>query len=359
MMRNAPKVVIGISHFPHVNFFKNAIRILREMHVDIELVVHPRGNLVSILRTEYPTLPFILLGANYKNSLPAKAFSVIREDVRLLTYLHKRDFNVATGVGNISLTHTAYIYRKPSVMFEDDVEYKLAYYPYKLFATHIVMPACIPGTGKNILKYNGFKELAYLHPKYFTPSRWALKEYGVEPGEYVFIREVTGSTLNYRRLDEGGLASLCPSLRDMGFKVILSLENKSLLKQFADECIILNEPVEDIHSLLHYAALAISSGDTMARESCLTGTPAIHTGGRIMAVNTELEKRGCLFRAEGKQQILDTTAKILDSNLKERTEKVISEAIESEWEDTTEVIVNNLLSIIYKDDSLIEKYRTA
>ena len=53
-------VFVDITHMPHVNFFKNAIKILRGMDIGIELGVRPRAALVDIVRTEYPDLPLIL-----------------------------------------------------------------------------------------------------------------------------------------------------------------------------------------------------------------------------------------------------------------------------------------------------------
>ena len=37
-----------------------------------------------------------------------------------------------------------------------------------------------------------------------------------------------------------------------------------------------------MHTLLYYAKCVISSGDTVAREAALLGTPAIYIGGRDM-----------------------------------------------------------------------------
>ncbi|MBT4513006.1 MAG: DUF354 domain-containing protein [Chloroflexi bacterium] len=348
-------VFVDITHMPHVNFFKNAIKILRGMDIGIELGVRPRAALVDIVRTEYPDLPLILCG-KHRASLIANMLDMLRRDISLMAHLRKSEFDVATCIGGFNGSHVAYARRKPSVVFSDDVETKLANYPYECIATYIVRPAFTRSKGKRILTYNGFKELAYLHPNYFVPNRHVLDKYNVQPGEYVFIREVSNTTINYRHLQEGSLVDICPSLKQMGFKIILSLENKALRPQFENECIILEEPVNDIHSVLHYAALAICSGDSMAREACLVGTPAIYTGGRVMSINSGLLKKGCFFAASGEQQILDIVGSILSNSLKEKTQRTISEAIETEWVDTTEVIVNCLLSAINNDVSLIEKY---
>jgi len=349
-------VVIAIYHYPHINFFKNAIRELQRKGIEINLVVRPRGNLTAILDHEIGINYFVF--GRYQSTFINKAIDASLNEFRIYNYLSKTPYNVATGIGSIELAHSSFILQKPSVIFTDDVELKLAYYPYKYFAKRIVVPQCTPVKGKRILKYKGFKELAYLHPHRFSPRQTVLQEYGLESGNYIFIREVSNTSTNYYGLTEGYLTNLCPDLKRMGFGIVLSLENKVLKKQFEEYCIILEEPVSDIHSLMHYAAMTIASGDSMARESCLLGTPAIYTGGRKMSINAELERKGCLIPCvPEKQQILDTVSKILNGNLKKQTKKVIDQAIESEWEDTTEVIVNTLLAEIYKDESLISKYK--
>jgi predicted glycosyltransferase len=351
-------VFVAIGHYPHVNFYKNAIQELKRRGIEIKLIVQPRGNLTAIVEHEIG-LPFKSIG-HHQSALYQKAINLLFNDIKTFSYVIKNSCDVATGVcGGIELAHATFICRKPSVIFEDDIEQRLVYYLYKPFATRIVVPHHVPAKGHNILKYNGFKELAYLHPNYFIPREDVLKEYGLGPESYVFIREVSNTTTNYYGLKEGSLAKICPELRTMGFDIVLSLENKTLKNLYKDYCTILQEPVSDIHSLMHYAAFTIASGDSMSRESCLLGTPAIYTGGRNMSINSELEKMGCLLRCEPeKQQILTLASKILKNNLKARTKQIIGEAMATEWEDTTQVIINNLLAVLYKDDSLIEKYKT-
>jgi predicted glycosyltransferase len=349
------RIFVDIAHYPHMNLFKNAIFYLRDKGIDVRIIVQPRGNLTSMLKYEYG-LPYESIG-HYQPSMFRKILNLIIRDIKILNYLRSNQCDVMTGVGSINLTHAAFVLRKPSVMFEDDIEYKLAYYPYKYFATNIVMPECIHARGKNILKYKGFKELAYLHPNYFTPSKSVLMEYNLTPNNYVFIREVSNTTLNYSELKEGLLSKVCPYLKDMGFDIVLSLENKQLKKEYEDYCVILNEPVRDIHSLLHYASLSIVSGDSMARESCLVGTPAIYAGKRDMAINRELIKKGCFFKVDNVSNVMQQVRKIIENDIKKETEYTLQKAIKNEWDDTTQVILDVLLSKLYNDDALIEKYK--
>ena len=353
---NGASVVIDIAHYPHVNFYKHAIESLTEKNISVYIVLRPRGKLVDIFQKECPTVPFVLIGQHRKDIF-SKMFDLVERDIALLRCLSKRKFDAGTGVGSINLTHVTRLFGKASIMFEDDLEYKLGYHLYSPFATHIVMPNCIPARGKNLLKYNGFKELAHLHPNHFRPNKKALEPHGLEPYEYIFIREVSNTSLNYRGAEMGKLSKLLNYLKEKELKIVLSIEDNSLVNLFKDHCIILKEPVEDIHSLLHFATLTISSGDSMARESCLVGTPAIYTGGRDMAINSELIKRSCMFKVEDEKSIKNTIDYIISNNIKKEVEAKIKYAIDHEWVDTTQVILDVLLGTIYKDNSLIEKYK--
>ena len=348
-------VIIDITHYPHVNFFKHAIKILTEKNIGVLVILLHRGNLVSIFEKECPDVPYVLIG-KHKKTISGKMIGMVKRDIAFLKYLSKINFEVGTGVGSDSLAHTTPFFRKPSINFADDV-YKLVYYLINIFVTRNVIPKSVPSHGKNLLKYDGFKELAYLHPNHFTPNKKALEPYNLDPYEYVFIREISNASLNYRRAEMGKLSKILNYLKEMDLKIVLSIEDKSLIDLFKDYCIILKEPVEDIHALLHFAALTISSGDSMARESCLVGTPSIYTGGRDMAINTELIKRSCMFKVEDEKSVKNTIDYIISNDIKKEVEAKIKHAIEHEWVDTTQVILDVLLGTIYKDNSLIEKYK--
>jgi predicted glycosyltransferase len=345
------KILVDLNHPVDVNFFKNAIAVLAKKHdCEIDITLQPRGKLVPILQKELPGFHFTSIGI-YRKSFAGKVFGAGYRFVRLLSYVRRGKFDAVVSFGGISVCHATYVLGKPSIIFDDDIEYKLGFYPYKSFATRLVMPAQIPIQGRNIVKYKGFKELAYLHPNRFKPDEGALKEYGLRPGEYVFVREVSKISMNYAHLETGQLAGVCSHLKTLGLDIVLSLEDKSLRDRFSPHCIILEEPVRDIYSLMHFAQLTISSGDTMARESCLTGTPVIYTGGRYMSVNTELTKKGIFFEPDDEHSIMNLVGMIIEQNIKEKTRETVQRALADEWEDTTEVIVNNVLGAIRDDQS--------
>lgn len=352
--KNEPSIIFDITHFPHVNLYKNIIKFLIHKNYVVHVALRPRGNMISIFEKECPNVPYISIG-RHRRTVSGKIVDLIKRDMGLFKYFMKNKIDIGIGTG-FNITHIAPLFGKPSIMFVDDVEYKLTYYLYKPFATYVVMPQHIPANGKNILKYNGFKELAYLHPDYFKPDEKALEPYNLQPLEYVFIREVSSASLNYRNMEEGKLAKIIDYLKEKGLKVILSIEDKSLINLF-ENCIIIEEPIEDVHSLLKYALFTISSGDSMARESCLVGTPSIYTGGRDMAINSELINRSCMFKADDEELIKNTIDHIIKNDIKSEVDAKIKKALKEEWVNTTQVILDIMLGTLHGDNSLIEKYK--
>lgn len=337
-----PNILVSIEHPADVNFYKNAIDLLNKKNINTHLIVRPRGRLVQIIEKEYPNMSCTPI-SRYYSTLLGKIFGLLEKNIKFISFLRKNKIDAVTGFADFCVAQAAQILRKPSVLFTDDYEYKPGFYLAKFSATRLVIPASIPVAGKNIVKFNGFKELAYLHPNYFKPNENVLKEYGLKQNAYVFIREISGTSLNYKS-SNSILFDLLPYLSDMGFDLLLSLENKSLEEKLENKCTILREPVHDIHSLIKYAALTISSGDTIPRESCLVGTPAIYTGRRDMCVNKELIEMGCMFKVNDIPETLNTVKNIVENNLDKKVEESIRQAIKQKWDDTTEVIVDNLMS---------------
>ena len=134
------------------------------------------------------------------------------------------------------------------------------------------------------------KEWAYLNPRTFVPKEAALEKYGVKPKEYMFLREVSVGTINYAGQESGAILGI----KDMipkGMKVLFSLEEKKRRNEYPEDWILLQEPIEDIHSLIYYSAGLVSSGDSMAREAALLGVPSYYLGIRYsMPANAAASK---------------------------------------------------------------------
>lgn len=351
-------VYIDICHLPQANLFKNVVHLLYEK-VNIQLLVRPRGKLKEIIEMEYPSLPIVCFGS-YNDSLVKKIISNIQRELLLLKFFKKNKFDILMGVGSYFLSPISHLHNKPSIMFTDDFEHLWHFNLNKFLSTYFIFPKSIPINGRNIIKYNGYKELAYLHPNYFKSNRGILNEYDLEEERYVFIRMTTNTSINYRRQTQfipiNKWQEIIKYFKRRDIDVVLSLENKENSKFFKNS-IILIEPINEFYSLIKYSLMLISSGDTMAREACILGVPSIYLGGRKMVVNKEFIEKKIMFTPRDFESVISTIEYIINNNIKKETKEIIDYAIKYKWDDTTQVIMDILLGTIYRDENLIEKYR--
>ena len=334
-------ILFDINHPVDINFFKKSIYSLKSEANNVLIVFRERGSLSRILKFEIPDIESVQFGTHKKKFL-GKVTGQLRRDFDLISFLKKRNVDLVVSFGPTSAIASK-VCGIPYLAFDDDVEYKIPFYHANLFATRHIYPDFIDYNSNNTYKYSGFKELAYLHPKSLVKSPKILSMYGLKPNEYVFIREIANISLNYKTKNEV-LSNIVPLLRDRNLQIVLSIEDKSLKDELGDQCIILEEPVEDIFSLMAYSLFAISSGDTVARETALMGVPTIYTGGRSMAVNKALVDNGLMVEVTNIEEIKNEISRI-DLDVKNETEAKLNSLLEDNWEDTTRVILKHIKEI--------------
>jgi len=332
------RILIDIVHPADVNFYQKAIGELGKKH-EIVLTVLGRGRLVDIVKKEYPKLKVIPLGKHRKGKI-GKLLGLIDREIRfILLFLGKR-FDRVSSFGWYPAI-AAKLFGIKSVLFYDDYEYKINFNMCKIFSDRFIIPKSIPATGKNIKKYKGFKELAYL--KDFKPNSIS-KRYSVKPNKYVFVRDVAPISLNYQDSKYKDFSELFYYLRKKGYEILYYPENKALGKKYHRLCKVLEGPVEDILSLIYYAKFVISSGDTIARESALLGTPTLYTTNRDMKVNKQLIQLKAIVKTTDIYEIEHIMKNFLKNDSKPQLRDKIKSHIKNNWQDTTAVIIKEILN---------------
>jgi hypothetical protein len=89
----------------------------------------------------------------------------------------------------------------------------------------------------------------------------------------------------------------------------------------------LSGPVEDIHHVLAFATLTVGESSTMASESAVLGTPAIHVGQTSRGYVDDLERRYGLvehFQPDGFDAALAAAEQTMDDPDPERDEEARS-----------------------------------
>lgn len=273
---------IDILHTPQLNYYKPFITMLSDKGYNVYITVLNRGKLPVIAQKELSSLPNVkidIIGRHRMNKLSVILEANILRLIRLFFWVIGRKIDVAFSNGShIGMMGT--IFGFPSYEFEDDpqaADYRLM---VKFSTQNHSIIYDVP-EGYELLPKDKLlkvlKEWAYLNPNLFNPNIEALAPYGVQPRKYIFMREVSVGTLNYAEQAADTILKIAPII-PKDITVLLSLEKKEKRHLYPKDWILLQEPIEDIHSLIYYSAGLVSSGDSMAREAALLGVPAYYLG---------------------------------------------------------------------------------
>lgn len=179
---------------------------------------------------------------------------------------------------DIVIAHIGKLLGIPSIILNEDDAEEVPYlvkYGYK-YATKVMVPECCsvhPYEHKKIA-YNGYHELAYLHPNYFTPDKSKVEHLFKNSQPYFILRFVELTAHH----DKG----------KKGINILLAKKLIEKLKSHGNIYITSERPLEDelepyrvavhpkdMHHVLSFATLFIGDSQTMTAEAALLGTPAI------------------------------------------------------------------------------------
>ncbi len=337
------RILVDIVHLADVNFFKLALNELNKRH-DVTITVLNRGKLADVVKKEYPGFRIVTLGTHRKSKI-GKMLGLIQRTWQFIRLYYSEKPDVVTSFGFYPAI-AAKLFAIPSILFYDDYEYRFVFKMCQTFATRFYIPEPIrkklvnhsnnqqPSFG-NIRFFNGFKETAYL--KDFKPDPACLQKRNLVGKPFVFCRDIDTISLNYQQYQHVDLGPAFKWLKENGFEVLYYPEKKH--DNYNDWCTHVDSPVPDILSLQHYAAMTISSGDTIARESALLGTPVLYVGGRNMAVNLPLQEIGLI---QCPQSSTDLLKSVQQTALPDQKEKARETLYKLNNDDITALIIDVL-----------------
>lgn len=287
-------ILIDIIHPAHLNLFKRLIFYLTDNGHTVIITCIKRGKLPLIVEKELYPIHVHFLGQHKGTRFSILFQANFLRFFQIFFFIIGKKIDVGISFGSFIMGACLTILRKPNIHLGDDPERKMNAFLELLTCTERYLPPIINPSGKT-KTFNALKEWAYLSPDYFKPNPEILKKYNLQPKKYFLIREVSTGSLNYLGQEIGIISSFASKL-PQNYKVILSLEDKTLLNLYPKEWILLKEPVPDIHSLIYYSKIVISSGDSMAREGAMLGNPSIYCGNRFMKANQLLIEKNILFK---------------------------------------------------------------
>jgi len=283
------RILVDILHPAHVHFFKHAVRIWQER--GHEVLITARDKEMALYLLNAYGFDYTCISAQKSGPGGLLAELLVR-DWRLLRIARKFRPDVLTGIAGVSVAHVAFLLRRPSVVFYDTEFAGLSNAITYPFASVVCTPECYEGDiGNKHVRYPGYHELAYLHPRRFEPNEAVLHKAGIREGEAYFIVRFVSWQASHDRHERGfsanGKVQLVKSLSEHGKPLISS---EAPLPEQLERHRIAMDPC-DIHHLMAFASLYIGESATMASESAVLGVPAIYLARSGRGYTNELEHR--------------------------------------------------------------------
>ncbi len=331
-------IVCDISHPAHVHFFRNAIDHWRQKGLRVDIVSRDKDLTLELLDS-YGYRHTCL--SRVRRGIAGLTLELVEHEWRLYKMYRRQPPDIFVQIGGTLVVHAARLLRRPAVVFYDTEHAALANAITYPFASAVCTPSCYsrPVRGRHVT-YDGYHELAYLHPSRFVPNPAVLEAAGINPSDRFFVMRFVSWDSNHDVGMHGLSAAMKVSIAKMLSKygrVFVSSETP-LPSELAE----LASPVKatEIHHLLAFAHLYVGESATMASESAVLGVSAIFVSDVGRGYTDEQEKRYGLctrMRPADGSAILKKAQEIAQSDsmttfAKSQRENLLSDCIDvTDW----------------------------
>lgn len=337
------KILVDVSHPAHVHQFKNFIWNLQKNGHEIKITARKKDVILDLLNSY--NLDFKYVGQT-RHGLFSKALEALKVEKNI--YHVSKAFNpdiLIGGSGNFYIPHVSRLLGKKSIIFEDSEPDSSIYLLIEPFVSTLCTPIGFNTklNPRKHIRYNGFKELAYLHPKYFKPDASVLDDLGIKNNEkftlFRFVAWRAGHDIGHKGLSMDCKLKFIDKMLEYG-KVFITSESTLPHKL---EKYRITIPAHRIHDALFYAQLFISDSQTMTTEAGILGTPAIRSNSFVGTMSNfeELENSyGLIYSFKNPAQAFQKALELIrEKDLKEiwesKRRKLLDEKI-----DVTDFMVN-------------------
>ena len=261
-------------HPAHVHVFKNVMKVFINGGHEVRVAAVAREVTTELLRLL--DIPYAVFGRPQREMI-TKALGLLPKEMSLLKVAREFRPDLFVSTGSPYAAHVSAILAKPHLAFGDTESARLTARITIPFTDAVYTPSCYEADlGPKHLRYNGYKELAYLHPKYFRPNRSALDLVGLSDADpYIILRlasrdashDFRDSGFHFR--DKVETMSFVNELESLG-RVVVTSDTKvpppldSLAPSLSPEL---------MHDVLAFARLYIGEGATMAAEAGVSPGP--------------------------------------------------------------------------------------
>ena len=268
------RVCFDFLHPAHVHFFKNAIGLLLDR--GDEVLITARRKDITIELLDQLGMPYKVISTLGRGRV-GLLLELITRDWRLWREGRRFGPDVLTGISGVCAAHAAVALRRPSVVWDDTEHQRHTHRLTYPVATQVQSPSCYRGRlGPKQVLYDGYHELAYLHPSRFQPDGDVLRAAGIDPDDRISVVRLVGwgamHDVDLQGLNLAAKRKLVETLAD-GSRVYITSE--APLPEDLEKYRI-RLPSLQVHHLLAFADLCVGESATMASETVVLGGGAIY-----------------------------------------------------------------------------------
>lgn len=268
------RILIDIGHPAHVHVTKHFAHEMIAKGHSVLFTCRHKEFIIQLLQKE--GFRYEVLGKRYTTML-SKLWGMVEFDMKMLAISMKFKPDIYLSLGSMYAAQVSSLMRKPHICIEDTYNMEQVYL-YRPF-TELILTGDYDHprmSKKREFMMAGYNELAYLHPKRFTPNKDILKILGVKENEkYSFIRFIAWDASHDVGHKGMTLANKMKAVKEFSKygKVFISSETPLP----ADlEPYRLTTPPDRIHDVLAYSSLVYGESSTMAEEAAMLGVPSIY-----------------------------------------------------------------------------------
>lgn len=269
------KFLFYLGHPAHFHNIKIVAQQLVNDGHQVLLVAREKDVLFKLL--ENSPFEIIFLPPRKPGGTLKMVMSILNREKAMFSICRKFKPDLLAGT-DLVITHIGKLLQIPSIIINEDdaVEIPLMAKLAFPFATAILAPNCCdqsPYEHKKI-GYNGYHELAYLHPDYFTPDKSLFKNL-INTEEPYFILRFAQLSAHHDKGKQGisdKLAQQIIALLSEKGKVYITSERP--LSQDLEKYRVQVHP-SLMHHVMAFAEMYIGDSQTMAAEAAVLGVPSI------------------------------------------------------------------------------------
>ncbi|HTT07456.1 MAG TPA: DUF354 domain-containing protein [Gammaproteobacteria bacterium] len=285
------RVLIDVNHPAHVHFFRHPLRTLRERGHDVLVTSRDKEMALDLLRDL--GIRNITLSSQGGGGLLMLARELVIRDVRLYRVVKEFHPEVMAAIGGTFIAHVGALTHVPSLVFYDTENATLQNAITYPLASCVFAPRCYEAwlPERRHVRYDGYHELSYLHPRYFSPDRRIAEENGLAGNGNTFFLRLVSWRANHDIAEQGWTTELLRRvIRKLSALGRVLISSEAALPPDLQEFRYAGSPAQ-VHHVLAFCRAFVGESATMASECAVLGVPAIYAAHTGRGYTNEQERR--------------------------------------------------------------------